>query len=138
MFPNLNKNSATKNKNKIFKNGLIIGVDFGTSGISCAYGVLESENMPISIHFNGKVKIPAEIILDDGLNVKAFGDDCSSYYNSLKEGNLHHFYKIKMNLYEKKYKIKARNSDKVLDIKYVLKLMLIEIKKKDNRTNKIE
>ena len=77
-----------------------------------------------------KIKISAEIILDDDLNVKAFGDDCSLYYNSINEGNFHHFYKIKMNLYDRKYKIKARNSDKEVDIQYIIKLMLIEIKKK--------
>ena len=35
-----------------------------------------------------------------------------------------------MNLYDRIYKVKARNSDKKVDIQFIIKLMLIEIKKK--------
>ena len=120
-------------KNIRNKDGIVIGIDFGTSGIACAYGFFKNENSPTPIHFNGQVnqtKISAEIIIDDKLNVKAFGDECIKYYNSMNEKNFHHFYKIKMNFYNKKYKIKARNSNKEVDIQYIIKLMLIEIKKK--------
>jgi molecular chaperone DnaK (HSP70) len=114
-------------------NKLAIGIDFGTSGIACAYGFLNEKSIPTQVLFNGQGnqnKISAEIILDDNLNVMAFGDDCSSYYDSINEENFHHFYKIKMNLYDRIYKIKSRNSDKEVDIQYIIKLMLIEIKKK--------
>ena len=123
----------SKTKTKINKNDIVIGIDFGTSGIACAYGFFENESEPTPIYFNGqadKNKISAEIILDDDLNVIAFGNDCSSYDNSINEKNYHHFSKIKMNLYDRIYKVKARNSDKEVDIQYIIKLMLIEIKKK--------
>jgi len=125
--------SKEKTKTKINNNDIVIGIDFGTSGIACAYGFFEHEDAPTPIYFNGqadKNKISAEIILDNNLNVIAFGNDCSSYENSINEKNYHHFYKIKMNLYDRKYRIKARNSDKEVDIKFIIKLMLIEIKKK--------
>ena len=118
---------------KINKNDFVIGIDFGTSGIACAYGFLNDRHEIIGVFYNGqadKNKISAEIILDDNLNVKAFGDDCFSYYNSINEKNYHHFYKVKMNLYDRIYKIKARNSDKEVDIQCIIKLMLIEIKKR--------
>ena len=120
-------------KNTGNKNGTVIGIDFGTSGIACAYGFLNEKSIPTQVLFNGQGnqnKISAEIILDDNLNVIAFGDDCPSYYDLINEKNYHHFYKIKMNLYNKKYKVKARNSNKEVDIQFIIKLMLIEIKNK--------
>ena len=41
-----------------------------------------------------------------------------------------------MNLYKKIYKIKSNNQLKEVDIELIIKLMLIEVKKKSNRTNK--
>ena len=125
--------NTKEEKEKMNKNGIVIGIDFGTSGIACAYGFLDNENNPTGVYFDGqadKNKIPSEIILDDDLKVKAFGNKCTQYYNSLNEKKYHHFYKIKMNLYDRIYKIKARNSDKEVDIQCIIKLMLIEIKKK--------
>ena len=122
-----------KEKTRINKNDIVIGIDFGTSGIACAYGFFKNKNEPTPVYFNGqadKNKISTEIILDDDLNVIAFGNECSSYDISINEENYHHFYKIKMNLYDRIYKVKARNSNKEVDIQYIIKLMLIEIKKK--------
>jgi len=126
-------NELLSSKTKINKNGIVIGIDFGTSGIACAYGFFKNKNEPTPVYFNGqadKNKISTEIILDDNLNVIAFGDECSSYYNLIKKKNYHHFDKIKMNLYDRIYKVKARNSNKEVDIQYIIKLMLLEIKKK--------
>ena len=86
-----------KEKAKINENDIVIGIDFGTSGIACAYGFFKNENEPTPVYFNGqadKNKISTEIILDDDLNVIAFGNDCSSYDNLINEKNYHHF-KIK-------------------------------------------
>ena len=126
-------NELLSSKTKISKNDIVIGIDFGTSGIACAYGFFKNEDNPTPVYFNGQAnqnKISAEIILDDDLNVIAFGNECSSYDISINEENYHHFYKIKMNLYDRIYKVKARNSNKEVDIQYIIKLMLIEIKKK--------
>ena len=71
----------TKTKTKINKNDIVIGIDFGTSGIACAYGFFNDDHYPTPVYLDGqgdKKKISAEIILDDKLNVIAFGDDCSS------------------------------------------------------------
>ena len=114
---------------------VIIGIDFGTSGIGFAYGFLDDRSNKIYTgHFNGQGvnnKIPAEIILDnDFKNVLAFGNECDSYIASNNSNTYQHFKKIKMNLYNKTYKIKSNNQLKEVDIEYIIRLMLIEIKKK--------
>ena len=52
-------------------NKVIIGIDFGTSGISFAHGFKSDQNKnAIQGHFEDQVpstKIPAEIILDNNL-----------------------------------------------------------------------
>ena len=63
---------------KINNNDIVIGIDFGTSGISCSYGFFKNKNEPTPVFFDGqadKNKISAEIILDNNLNVIAFGND---------------------------------------------------------------
>ena len=71
-------------------------------------------------HFEGQgqnKKILNELILDDVLNnILAFGNDCISFLCSKHDENFHHFKNIKMNLYNKVYKIKAINSGKETDL----------------------
>ena len=115
-------------------NKVIIGIDFGTSGISFAYGFKSDKNENvISGHFDGQIqslKIPAEIILDNSLKeVKAFGTKCENYIYQNEPNTYHHFKQIKMNLYKKNYKIKSNNQQKEVDIEYIITLMLIEVKK---------
>jgi len=118
----------------------IIGIDFGTSGIGFGYyhgNQPASDIEPRDIkfgHFEGQSlddKMQNEIILDDKLEkVLAFGKDCNIFLCQNKVFNFHHFRHIKMNLYHRIYKIKALNSDKEVDIEYIIKLILIETKKK--------
>ena len=115
-------------------NKVIIGIDFGTSGISFAYGFKSDANKNvIQGHFEGQIqnlKIPAEIILDNSLKeVKAFGSQCDNYISQNESNTYHHFKQIKMNLYKKNYKIKSNNQQKEVDIDYIITLMLIEVKK---------
>ena len=42
-----------------------------------------------------------------------------------------------MNLYKRKYKIKANNSNEEVDIEKIITIILKEVKKKRNGTNKI-
>ena len=114
---------------------VIIGIDFGTAGIGFAYGFLDDENKKaISGYFDGQnvgCKIPTEIILDNNLEkILAFGADCTPYISSHNSNEYYHFKKIKMNLYKKIYKIKSNNQLKEVDIELIIKLMLIEVKKK--------
>lgn len=114
---------------------IIIGIDFGTSGIGFAYGFLNDPKKEVYLgHFEGQEKakkISTEIILDDDLkNVICFGNECKNFLCSFSSIKFHHFKKIKMNLYKKKYKIKASNSKKEADIEYIIKLILLEVKKK--------
>ena len=83
---------------------VIIGIDFGTSGIGFAYAFL-NENNTSNVTMGGEnnyQKIPAQIILDENLeNVIAFGNDCDSYIQNNPPNSYNHFTKIKMNLYHK-------------------------------------
>ena len=119
----------------IVEKKVIIGIDFGTAGIGFAYGFLNDPQKKVYPgHFDGQnvgSKIPTEIILDNNLeNILAFGTDCSPYICSHNSNEYHHFKKIKMNLYKKIYKIKSNNQLKEVDIELIIKLMLIEVKKK--------
>jgi len=134
-----NKSSKTDNIEKQSKKvnnegDFVIGVDFGSSGTAFAYGIFGKKRYePITGYFDGQTnnnKISTEIILDDDLNILAFGNDCVSYLSNENNKKFHHFQNIKMNLYKKKDKVKARNSDKEVDIEKIIELILIEIKKK--------
>ena len=114
---------------------IVIGIDFGSGGITFAYGFLDDPKKEV---FPGKFeeqgvrdKVSTEIILDDELNVICFGNECNSYIPSIsKDKKYHHFKNIKMNLYKKIYKIKANNSDKEVDIQYIITIILKEVKKR--------
>ena len=115
-------------------NKVIIGIDFGSSGISFAYGFKSDQNKNvIQGHFEDQIKnskISAEIILDNNLKeVLAFGTKCESYISHNEPNTYHHFKQIKMNLYKKNYKIKSNNQQKEVDIEYIIRLILIEVKK---------
>ena len=114
---------------------IIIWIDFGSSGLCFAYERLNNKEKKVNIgYFDGQAensKISNEIILDDELKrVLAFGNDCSSFLCFKQDFKFHHFKNIKMNLYKKIDRIKASNSDKEVDIVYIIKLLLIETKKK--------
>ena len=119
-------------------NEKIIGIDFGSSGLCYAYGYLNEQKEKKSHigQFENQAraqKILNEIILDDQLSkVLAFGNDCIRFLTSKRDENLifHHFKNIKMNLYNKSYKIRAVNSGKEADLEYIITLILIETKKK--------
>ena len=85
-------------------------------------------------HFNDQGqdnKILNEIILDDELKtILSFGNECNSFLSTRHDFNFHHFKNIKMNLYKHLDKIKVLNSEKEVDIEYIITLILLETKKK--------
>ena len=128
-------NSNNIPNQQMLERQIIIGIDFGTSGLCYSYGRLEHGFIEPHIgHFEGQDrdgKISNEIILDDNLTkVLAFGNACNSFLYSGHNCKFHHFKNVKMNLYKNLDKVKALNSDKEVDIEYIIKLILIETKKK--------
>ena len=133
---NINNNENRINNNeRNEKKGITIGIDFGTSGLCFAYGYFHNEERIVSMgHFNDQGqdnKILNEIILDDELKtILSFGNECNSFLSTRHDFNFHHFKNIKMNLYKHLDKIKALNSEKEVDIAYIITLILSETKKK--------
>ena len=121
---------------------VIVGIDFGSSGSGFAYAFKDNENEIIHGYISGaKVdnKVPSEIILDDNNKTLRFGAECKEFIesNRLKEG--HYFKGIKMNLYEKKTKIQAENSAKILSLELVIQRVLEKLKElaiKDIKTKR--
>ena len=113
----------------------MIGIDFGSCGITFAYGPLDGDNKDINI---GKFeeqgmnnKVSTEIILDDDLNkVIRFGNECKSFLSTTQNIKYHHFKNIKMNLYKKEYIIKANNSGKEVNIEFIISKILKEVKER--------
>ena len=137
---NKEKKNIKENKQKIEINNnindIVIGIDFGSCGIAFAYGNLNNHGNREVI--NGRFeeqgkndKVSNEIILDENLKeVLCFGNECNNFLNIIQEKKFHHFNHIKMNLYHKNYEIKATNSDKKVDIEYIITKILLEVKKR--------
>ena len=110
---------------------VVVGIDFGTSGSGFAYAY---KNNPNEINHgvihgaNADNKVPTQIILDDNDKTIKFGVECTEYIrkNGLNEG--HYFKDIKMNLYEKKTIIQAQNSEKKLELKFVIQRIMEKLK----------
>ena len=111
---------------------VVVGIDFGSSGTGFAYSYFDKNKIIHGQIYGASVdyKVPTEIILDDQNYVLQFGADCTKY---LKEKGLetgHYFKAIKMELYENKSTIIAKNSGKELPLKLVIQKVLETIKDK--------
>jgi len=109
---------------------VVVGIDFGSSGSGFAYSYFDKNKIIHGQIFGASVdyKVPTEIILYDNNNTVQFGADCVKY---LKEKGLetgHYFKAIKMNLYENKQTIIAKNSGKELPLKLVIQRVLEKIR----------
>ena len=109
---------------------VVVGIDFGSSGTGFAYSyfdknkIIHGQIYGVSVDY----KVPTDIILDDKNYVIQFGADCVKF---LKEKGLetgHYFKGIKMELYENKSTITAKNSGKELPLKLVIQKVLETIK----------
>ena len=145
---NININNIIKNKNELINSiksitpinlientppKIVVGIDFGTVGIGYAYSFYENQKNIILSDLKDQLdnKVPTEIILDNDLNdVLAFGNECAGYIRAYPKESYQYFKNIKMNLYNKIYKIKAINSGKEADLKDIITLILKETKKK--------
>ena len=110
---------------------VVVGIDFGSSGSGYAYAFNDNKEEIIHGMINGANvdnKVPTEIILDDKNNTIRFGVECVEYLKKkgLKAG--HYFKEIKMNLYDKKTEIQAKNSGKILPLKLVIQRVLEKLK----------
>ena len=123
---------AEINKFKITPPKIVVGIDFGTSGIGYAYSFFTNQNKILLSDFTGQSpdrKVPTQIILDKALeDVLAFGDECSKYIKSHDKNNYEFFKNIKMNLYKKIYKIKSTNG-KEANIEKIISKILKEVSK---------
>ena len=109
---------------------VVVGIDFGSSGTGFAYSYFDKNKIIHGQIYGASVdyKVPTEIILDDKNYVIQFGADCVKF---LKEKGLetgHYFKGIKMELYENKSIITAKNSGKELPLKLVIQKVLETIK----------
>ena len=109
---------------------VVVGIDFGSSGSGFAYSYFDKNKIIHGQIYGASVdhKVTTEIILDDDNYVLQFGSNCLKY---LKEKGLetgHYFKDIKMELYENKENIKAKNSEKVLPLITVIQKFLESIK----------
>ena len=113
------------------KNQIVVGIDFGTSGIGYAFDF--DGGTPLSIMHsnlpgqNDNHKVPTEIILDHDLkDVLAFGAECKGYIGTHDQSEYEYFKNIKMNLYHKKYTIKS-TSGREANIELVISKLLKKI-----------
>ena len=109
-------------------NKVVVGIDFGTTGIGYAYS-FSGEN-PNSITLSdlpgqsADNKVPSEIILDNYLkDVLAFGAECKGYISTNHQNEYEYYKDIKMNLYKRIYTIKSTNG-KEADIELIITKML--------------
>ena len=124
---------------------VIVGIDFGTSGIGYAYSFSsDNPNSIILSDFHGQGadnKVPSEIILDHYLeDVLAFGAECKGYIGTHDKSEYEYFKNIKMNLYHKKYTIKSTNGKEAnieLIITKILKIISENAITQIQRSNKI-
>ena len=109
---------------------IIVGIDFGTAGIGYAYCLCDDVKNIILSKLKGQVdnKVPTEIILDNELkHILAFGNECSIYLDTHHDKNSYQYFKnIKMNLYNKIYRIKSTNG-KEEDIEKIISIILSKI-----------
>ena len=109
---------------------VVVGIDFGSSGTGFAYSYFNKNKIIHGQIYGASVdyKVQTEIILDDNNYILQFGADCVKF---LKEKGLstgHYFKGIKMELYENKRTIIAKNSGKELPLKLVIQKVLEKIK----------
>ena len=110
---------------------VVVGIDFGTSGIGYAYGFFgKDQNSIILSDLPGQGadnKVPSEIILDKKFkDILSFGANCKGYINTHEKCNYEYFKEIKMNLYKNNYLIKSTNGNEI-DIEIIITKMLQKI-----------
>ena len=115
-----------------FGKDVIVGIDFGTSGIGYCYSFESNVNSITLSDLPGQSadrKVPTEIILDNQLeSVLAFGSECGGYILTKDKNEYAYFKDIKMNLYNNNYLIKSTNG-RVASIETIISKLLESISK---------
>ena len=111
---------------------VVVGIDFGTSGVGYAFSFYENKSEIFPSDFSGQSKgkkVPTEIILDTDLkDVLAFGAECKQYIMGYDKDRYEYFKNIKMNLYKKIYIIKSTNGREA-NIELIIAKILEEVSK---------
>ena len=115
-----------------FGKDVIVGIDFGTSGIGYCYCFESNVNGITLSDLPGQSadrKVPTEIILDNQLeSVLAFGSECGGYILTKDKNEYSYFKDIKMNLYNNNYLMKSTNG-RVAGVETIISKLLESISK---------
>ena len=109
---------------------VFVGIDFGSSGSGFAYSYNDKNNIIHGTIFGSNVdnKVPTEIVLDNNNNTVQFGSECKQFIKEKGINAGHYFKDIKMQLYENKTYIQAKNTGKELPLILVIQRVLEKIK----------
>ena len=110
---------------------VVVGIDFGSSGSGFSYAFSDNRNEIIHGQIYGANvdgKVPTSIILDKNYNTIKFGKECLDYLKKKGFEAGYYFKEIKMNLYEKKKEIQAKNSNKILPLTLVIQRVLEKLR----------
>ena len=110
----------------------LVAIDFGTSGTTYAFALLDSKKDIILGKWNiPEIKNSTEIILSkNNYEILKFGNDCRKYFLEQISLNTEFYYfkDIKMKLYENQTEIKSSNANIFLKLDLVISKILIYIK----------
>ena len=113
----------------------IVAIYFGSSRTGYAYSLLkEGSNVNFGRFKNTgeKIKTLNQVVLNDSNEIIKYGCEIENFLKQKKQTgneNWHLFNRIKMNLYENKYEIKAVNSSKIISLTEIIYKILDYIKK---------
>ena len=113
----------------------IVAIDFGSSRTGYAYSLFkEGSNVNFGRFKNTgeKIKTLNQVVLNDSNEIIKYGCEIENFLKQKKQTgneNWHFFNRIKMNLYENKYEIKAVNSSKIINLTEIIYKILDYIKK---------
>ena len=114
---------------------IIVAIDFGSANTGYGYTFKGKNNKEIYFgRFPGtgaRIKTLNKVIINDNDEVVKYGHEVNEYIEKRNlKVNEHLFERIKMNLYNKLYRIKAVNSSKEKNLVDVIAIILEYIKKK--------
>ncbi len=113
----------------------IVAIYFGSSRTGYAYSLLkEGSNVNFGrFKYTGeKIKTLNQVVLNDSNEIIKYGCEIETFLKQKKQTgneNWHLFNRIKMNLYNNKYEIKAVNSSKIISLTEIIYKILDYLKK---------
>ena len=113
----------------------IAAIDFGSSRTGCAYSKIKSDIKESDVTFirfentGEKIKTLNIVLLNDSNEIIKYGNEIKNFLKQKGTENYHLFKRIKMNLYNNIYKIKADNSSKEISLIEIIYKILDYLKK---------